>query len=223
MTQYVRCALGLLITGALSACGTAPRGAAELPLYTGPVLDSYQLVVANPESQQVFTGQALSVPKPPGSNMTDQAVSAEAATKDAPNDAVTLRWKDIWYAGLRVEGGKALDLTPYLDKGTLEFDLRVNELAKGGLTFKVDCGKDCERKVSHVVQAREAAGKGWRHLSYSMKCFVRDGDNFSAVTKPFAVDGTGNGDISIANIVMNKTGTPNTSCPDYKTVSVTPG
>jgi beta-glucosidase len=78
------------------------------------------------------------------------------------------------------------------------------------------------RKVSYVVPARAAQGKGWRHLSYRPRCFHRAGDDFRAVTQPFALDGTGAGDVEIANVRIDARGTPNAACPDYRTAAVTP-
>jgi beta-glucosidase len=73
-----------------------------------------------------------------------------------------------------------------------------------------------------VIPARAAEGKGWQHRSYALSCFYRKGDDFSAVTKPFALDGTGAGNVEIANIRIDMAGKPNQACPDYRTVSVTP-
>ena len=140
--------------------------------------------------------------------------------RDARN-ALRLSWKDAWFSTVRLETAP-LDLRSYLAHGMVSFDLKVNELASGGLAFRVDCGKECERKVSYVVPARAAQGEGWRHLSYALRCFYREGDDFSAVTQPFALDGTGAGDVEIANIRIDANGTPNSACPDYRTVSFTP-
>jgi beta-glucosidase len=55
-----------------------------------------------------------------------------------------------------------------------------------------------------------------------MSCFARDGDDFSAVSRPFALEGTGSGQVAIANVAFSQGGAPNTACPDWRTVSVTP-
>jgi beta-glucosidase len=59
-------------------------------------------------------------------------------------------------------------------------------------------------------------------MVFAMQCFIRDGDDFSAVTVPFALDASGTGEVAIANMKFQKIGTPNAACPDYKTVSITP-
>jgi lysophospholipase L1-like esterase len=59
-------------------------------------------------------------------------------------------------------------------------------------------------------------------VALPMRCFVRDGDDFSKVARPFALEGTGAGQVAVANIRFLKAGRPNAACPDYRTVSVTP-
>ncbi len=137
-------------------------------------------------------------------------------------EGLTLSFKDAWYASLRVDGGKPVDLRPYSARGVLALDVNVKELSNGGISFALGCGDKCSRSVPYLVPARAIAGKGWRHLVFSMSCFVREGDDFSAVTQPFTLDASGSGEVSVANIRYQASGKPNASCPDYRTVSVTP-
>jgi beta-glucosidase len=95
-------------------------------------------------------------------------------------------------------------------------------MASGGLSFRVSCGDQCERSVPYVIPARAAQGKGWQHLVVPASCFYREGDDFSKITQPFELNGNGKGKVAIANITYQMSGKPNVSCPDYKTVSVTP-
>jgi beta-glucosidase len=55
-----------------------------------------------------------------------------------------------------------------------------------------------------------------------MSCFVHNGDNFSAVKHPFSFEVTGNGQVEVAKLRLATHGQANTSCPDYRTQSVTP-
>jgi beta-glucosidase len=208
-----------LILSAMATAASAATPAPSLPLYVGQPAAGSTVLFGDFDVQKPLDGDAGRVdndPKLPGA-----VVEARRTTKDAGNDALNLTWKNAWFSTLRVESAP-LDLRPYLAKGTVSFDLKVNELATGGLAFRLDCGKNCDRKVPDVIPARAAQGKGWQHLSYALTCFHHQGDDFSAVTKPFAVDGTGNGDIEIANIRIDAAGTPNQTCPDYRTVTVTP-
>ncbi len=206
-----------LILSALAA--SAATAATTLPLYVGQPLAGAKVMFGDFDVQKPLDGDAGRMDDDP--KLKNAVVEARRTSKDAAGDALGLTWKDAWFSTVRVESAP-LDLRPYLAKGTVSFDLKVNELAKGGLNFRIDCGKNCERKVTDVLPARAAEGKGWQHLSYALSCFYRKGDDFSAVTKPFALDGTGAGDVEIANIRIDKAGKPNQACPDYRTVSVTP-
>lgn len=209
-----------LLAALLLALTISPAHAApdEIVLFSaGRPLAGWQLMVTDFEGQQVLTGASVSVPKPASPKVPDSRVSARTT-----GDAVTLQFKDSWIAQLRIEGGAPLDLKPFLAEGTLELDLNVLDLAQGGLKFKVSCGEGCERKVPFLTAGRAAAGQGWRHLSFALSCFARDGDDFSRVPLPFAIEGTGTGEVAVAKIRLVRNGKPNTACPDYRTESVTP-
>jgi len=234
MKHSKNCVPILLLSCFLASCvapgkpvsATAQSGPAddsELVVYSNRPRDSWRVTVADFESQQTLTGASAVVPKPANPRVPASKVSANLSAKDSANDALTLHMTDAWYANLRFEGGTPLDLRPYVGQGVLAFDLNVVDLAKGGLAFKLECGSNCSRKIPYLVPARAMAGKGWQHMVFSMQCFVRDGDDFSAVTVPFALDASGTGEVAVANVKFQKTGTPNAACPDYKTVSVTPG
>lgn len=151
----------------------------------------------------------------------DSAITLSRSVGPDGSDALTLRWKDIWKSGALLHGA-GFDLRPFVAGGTLAFDLKVDELARGGIVFKVGCGAGCERRVSHVVPGRAAQGQGWQRISLAMACFARDGDDVQSVARPFLLEGTGSGQVSVANVVFSRSGAPNTPCPDWRTVAVTP-
>jgi lysophospholipase L1-like esterase len=223
MLGFSRFALAL-VAAALGACGSPARQAAsdDLTVYAGRSTPGSHVTVGDFEGQVPLTGDAVTVPKPASPRVPASQVSARLSSKDAPDDALSLSWKGAWYAQLRIEGNGPVDLRPYVANGTLEFDLNVIELAEGGMKVKVSCGNGCERKVPFLRPGRAMAGKGWQHVALSMACFFREGDDFSTVTSPFSLDGTGNGQIAVANVRFVRRGTPNAACPDYKTESVTP-
>jgi lysophospholipase L1-like esterase/photosystem II stability/assembly factor-like uncharacterized protein len=217
ITHRRACASLALTALAYVACSTGAQAAPvkQLPVYQGAPAASYHITVADSESSTVLAGASAAV-TPPADTLTRKVVATRTGKE------LNLQWQDAWYAALRVDGGQPLDLRPYLAQGVLALDVKVNELAKGGLAFKVGCGDKCERFVSYVVPARAAQGKGWQHLSYAMSCFVRDGADFSAVKLPFALEATGAGDASIANVRFIQSARPTMACPDYRTASVTP-
>lgn len=194
-----------------------------LSLYSGQPNPNIRIAIESPAAQQVLEGAQAQVPKVAGSSAPNADVSVIKSDKGASGDALTFAWKDSWRAALNFETTAPLNLTDYMAAGVVEFDLNVIELAKGGLAFKSKCvGSSCERKVPYLLEGRNLAGKGWQHLSVPLKCFVQDGDNFSAVNLPFALETGGEGKVAIANLQLAKTGTANIACPDYKALSVTP-
>jgi lysophospholipase L1-like esterase len=207
--------LSALAATAAAAAPTAPT----LPLYVAQPLAGAHVMFGDFDVQKPLTADTGRMDNDP--KLPSAVVEARRTNKDATADALGLSWKKAWFSTVHVNSAP-LDLRPYLAKGTVSFDLKVNELAKGGLTYRIDCGHECERKVVDVIPARAAQGKGWRHLSYALSCFYRKGDDFSAVTTPFALDGTGDGDVEIANIRIDRTGKASETCPDYRTASVTP-
>ncbi|QGZ38610.1 lysophospholipase L1-like esterase [Pseudoduganella flava] len=219
----MRKTLPLLLLAAASAHAAAAGAATpdRLTLFAGRPAPGVQVIVADPENAVAVVQSAVV----PTSVKQPNAVVRGTVGTVAGKRAATLNWDKTWYASLRFET-PARDLRPYLEHGVVAFDLNVRELANGGIDFKLRCGAhdttECERKVPYVLPARAAAGQGWRPVSIALKCFYRDGDIFETVMKPFSVDATGKGEVAIANLRIEKTGTPNTACPDYRTQSVTP-
>lgn len=200
---------------------TANKGD-ELVIHGQRPLPSWRVIVADFEAQQTLTGhRTVTVPKPARARVPQSRVAASRAA-DQDRDALTLQWKDAWYAALRIEDAAPLDLSSFIPDGALVFDINVLELADGGVTVKLGCGEGCERKVPYVLPARAMAGRGWQTLAFSMSCFARESDDFRAVTQPFVLEGSGTGRVSIANVRFARHAKPNASCPDYKTESITP-
>lgn len=214
--MHIRLAATLAVLSS-SAIAAAPH---ELNVYAGKPLASWHIQVSDFETNKTLDGDKVDIAHQ--AKVPESVVAVSKSAKSGKNDALTLDFNKAWYASLRVDGGKPVDLRPYLAKGVLALDVNVEALSEGGITFKMRCGEDCERGVPYLVPGRELAGKGWQHLVFSMSCFYREGDDFSAVTQPFALDGSGTGKVSLANIKYQLSGTPNAACPDYKTASVTP-
>ncbi|NHZ90765.1 1,4-beta-D-glucan glucohydrolase [Massilia sp. CCM 8733] len=232
MNPALRLSLAASMLMAVGACATPGKQGDELSIYAAGPRFGAHVVVADFEKSQRVDGASVLVPKPAVPKVAQSRVGV-----DVGKEAMTLHFKDAWYANLRVETGAPLDLRAYVPAGVLAFDLNVEELAQGGVSFKVGCGAGCERQVPFLMPARAMAGKGWQPLAFSMRCFMREGvmregvmregvmregDDFSAVSMPFALEGSGSGRVGIAHVRFLASGTPNAACPDYKTQSVTP-
>jgi beta-glucosidase len=201
-----------------TACRDMPSRPSAINLYDAAPLSSWSLLIENQETQQLFSGESVSLPK--------GDVKLDASNKDSTKDALTFHWQDAWRGALTFEKGKPLNLEPYINKGVLVLDIKINELAKGGISFKMECQeKGCDRRVPFTLKARELVGKGWQKIYVPLACFKQEQDKFDAVTMPFALDVGGTGNVSIANVKLLANPPANAhlhSCPDYKTQSVTP-
>ncbi|HEY9105747.1 MAG TPA: GDSL-type esterase/lipase family protein [Roseateles sp.] len=184
-------------------------------------VDAWRITVGHWEAQAELTGNGVAAPVPSADYARNAYAGASTRLNAGRHEALLFEWRDLWQSMLRVESRSPLDLRPYAS-GTLEFDLNVSELSQGGLSVKVGCGAGCERAVNLVEPARGWAGKGWQPVALSLSCFLRDGADLSAVTLPFALEGTGSGRVSVANVRIGRAAKPGLACPDYRTESVTP-
>jgi len=196
--------------------------AQSIVLFSDSAQTDIKITIESPSAQQELTGAKAEVPKVADSSSPNADVTVVKSNKNTTGDALTFSWKDSWRASLNFETKTPIDLSDYINSGVVEFDLKVIELGNGGLAFKSKCNETCERQIPYLIHARDLEGKGWKHFSVPLKCFMRDGDNFSSVTLPFALETGGAGTIEVAKVHIEKTGTPSLSCPDYKTLSTTP-
>lgn len=153
--------------------------------------------------------------------LSSSDVNLRYIKRNSRNDALKLSWNDDWRAGLLIKSNEPVDLQRYLATGAISFDINVLELAKGGVSFKINCGSECERKLPFTEQAALLADKGWQNIRVALSCFVQEGDDFSAITEPFIMETGGTGQVAIANIRFLNDAPGNVKCPDYKTVAVT--
>ena len=193
----------------------------DVKLFVGKPNSQWQIAVENPDGKATLTAGSVNAPKIPESSAPNSEVTVQLSSKKLKDDALTFRWKDSWRAGLTFTSETPVDIRPY-QKGVIAFDFKVDDLAKGGVAFKLSCGNNCERQVPFTLPARELAGKGWQQLALPVDCFIHDGDDLSAIKMPFALETGGTGQVAIANVKIKATGKGNVSCTDYKSVSVTP-
>jgi beta-glucosidase len=206
-----------LIAALFATAGLAQ--AQDLVILPAPA-DAWRITVGHWEAQAELTGNGVVAPAPTADYARNSFAGASAHVGAGRRDALTFEWHDLWQSMLRIESRTPLDLSPYAG-GTLEFDLDVGDLSQGGVSVKLSCGTGCERGVNLLQPARGWAGKGWQHVALSLSCFVREGADFSKVTLPFALDGTGSGRVSVANVRISRSAKPGLACPDYRTESVT--
>lgn len=208
-----------LLLLAASLFSASILAAENIALYNNQPLSGWQLFIENPEQQQKITTPAASLPK--------GDVKLQISGKDNSADVLTFSWQDTWRAGMTLEAGAPLNLAAMMKQGVLALDIKINELEKGGVSFKMECQpENCGRLVPFTMAARELRGKGWSKVYVPLACFKQQQDDFSKTTMPFALEVGGKGDVSVANVNLLASAPDNVvlhQCPDYQTVSVTPG
>jgi len=210
------------LAGVLVACASERRAVPGADLVVLPAApDAWRIVVGHWDAEAELTGARVEVPVPREEYARTSHLEASRGSGDGARQSLQFEWKDLWLATLRVDSRQPLDLRPYAD-GTLEFDLDVADLAHGGVKVRVGCGDGCGRSVNLMRQARAWSGEGPRRVALAMRCFARDGGDFSAVRQPFTLEGSGSGRVSVANVRFSREARPGLSCPDYRTESVTP-
>lgn len=199
--------------------GVASGEPQDIKLYVRRPLEPWHIFIENYERQQILSGAFAALPK--------GDVKVQTIDKDVQEDALALAWKDSWRAGMTLESGEPLDLTAHMNTGVLTLDIKIDELAKGGVSFKMECQKEgCDRVVPFTMAARDLIGKGWQKIYVPLSCFKQEQDNFSVTTMPFALEVGGAGEVAVANVqllIQTPKDVTLATCPDYKTASVTPG
>jgi len=208
-----------LLGAALAACAATTWAQASAEIVILPANPAaWRVRVGHWESQAELTGDSVVAARPSAEYAKASLAAATARSNSAGlREAVLFDWKDLWQSVLRFESRQPLDLRPYLG-GTLEFDIDAADLANGAVKAKLGCGEGCER----AVRLRPSPAKGWQHMALAMSCFMRDGADFSKVQLPFALEGTGSGRVSVANVRITRVAKPGIDCPDYRTESTTP-
>jgi beta-glucosidase len=119
-------------------------------VYAGQPLEAGRISISDADTSKTLDGDTVAIPKTP-----EGVVAVSKSAKAKKDDALTLNSTRPGTPAC-VQGGKPVDLRPYLAKGVLALDLKVDELAGGGLSFRVSCGDQCERSVPYVIPARAA-------------------------------------------------------------------
>lgn len=186
----------------------------DIDLYVGRPMPPWAVFVSHQEKRQMLSGAFAA--------LSDGSVRVETADKDVQEDALNFTWHDASDARLYFNDGDPLYLTPYLDKGTVSFDVKVSSLTQGDVSVGLMCGFTCLRKVPLEDTLRALEGKGWQTVELPLSCLRQDGDDFNAIPVPFALEVAGAGELTLANIRFKLEGTANTRCLDSASVAITP-
>lgn len=214
---------GLLAALLLQGCATnAPSAPSEWVLFGDGAAPGLRVQLAAPGGDVDLTGASAATPNTAKAGEQPSDAQLRRVPRRGEGDALELQWRNTWFTSLRLVAEKPLDLRPWLPDATVEVDLNVLDVARSGLSFAMGCGPGCGRKVSHVLPSRALQGLGWQRVAVPLRCFERDGNDFSAVTQPFVLDSGGSGAVKVSAVRFVRQGKPNVSCADFRTESITP-
>ena len=203
-------------TSLLVACvpeTTTVNQQANIVLYQGQNSDSAKLGIKSHQHELAVVGDFAELP--------DGLVSIKTIDKDKQQDALLLNFKDSWSSGLYFNSD-GLDISSYVATGTVEFDLRVDDIQQGKLDLVVNCEQNCQHVYRLREWAQEHQDKGWQHLSIPLKCLVDAKADLTQVTKPFNFSTGGKGQLALANVVIKAQGQANQPCHTATQLATTP-
>lgn len=196
--------LASLTTGCVSSLAEqSDRRQQTLNLYQGVPLQPWQVAIKSHQQEQLLNGQSA--------QLTDGIATITTLDKDGQQDALLLNFKDSWSSGLFFTNGQ-LDLSGYLENGTLEFDLRIDEIDKGKVDLIVGCERDCQKIYRLREWAQTQQKKGWQHLAIPLSCLLDESSDLAQINKPFTLSTGGQGQIALANVVFKAQGKANMPC-----------
>lgn len=214
---------GLSAALLLHGCATnTPALPAQWVLFGDGPAPGLRVQVAAPGGEVDLTGASTATPDTAKAGDQPSRAELRRVPRRGEGDALELQWRNTWFTSLRLVAERPLDLRAWLPDATVEVDLNVLDVARSGLVFAMGCGPGCGRKVSHVLPSRALQGLGWQRVAVPLRCFERDGNDFSAVTQPFVLDSGGSGTVKVSAVRLVRQGQPNVSCTDFRTESVTP-
>lgn len=214
---------GLLAALLLQGCATTvpPPPAVWLLFGDGPG-QGLRVQLAAPGGEVELSGASATTPDTAKAGEQPSRAELRRVARRVEGDALELQWRNTWFTSLRLVTDKPLDLRPWLPDGTVEVDLNVLDVARSGLSFAMACGPGCGRKVPYVLPSRALQGLGWQRVAVPLRCFEREGNDFSAVTQPFVLDSGGSGTVRVSAVRLVRRGQPTVGCTDYRSESVTP-
>jgi beta-glucosidase len=184
--------------------GVAQGESKQINLFQGRPMQPWQVSIKSHQHEQLLSGAFA--------QLIDGMATIKTIDKDVQEDALQLNFKDSWSSGIYFTNDK-LDLSAYVEQGTLEFDLRIDAIEKGKVDLIVGCESDCKKVYRLREWAQQYQQKGWQHLSIALSCLLDSQSDLSQIRRPFTLSTGGEGQIALANVTFNAQGTANMPCP----------
>lgn len=198
-----------LITLAAAACGAlaSPGSDEVIPFFTeGKVYKARGLTVGDPEKwAQVVTGLS--------GKSAGGKVKIEPARFRSIDDAIRVKWSDDSARGEIAIYGHPINLSPLKESSSLMFDVKVHSPPTQNALVGMDCGHPCRAEYDIGGILRAVQENTWVSIPIPLSCFKSSNFDLSKVGGVFMLSTTGQMDLSISNIRVQKTPEGLTSCP----------
>jgi beta-glucosidase len=168
--------------------GVAHDDGGDLVLYHGRPMAPFAVFLEGDRSEaQIMSG--------PFATHVSGQVSVRTADMKVQEDALKLNFTGTGKAGVFIGGGFNLDLSRFLEQGSIRFMAKVDEMPDGHLMLRVG-----EREHDIAPQLERIVGEGWQSIAIAMSCFADDSSDLQHINMPFRIGTAEALEIGIGNI-----------------------
>ncbi|USX55501.1 Hsp70 family protein [Lentzea sp. HUAS12] len=197
-----------------AANGTSapPASSGPLFLHDGRDVAPFHSMVG---SEANWAGTALTA----DGKASQQAVAVRPADVNGSKDGRQVTWTGKGAAQFYVQNPQGrLDATPYVESGTLTFDVVVVKAPTAEVSLAAHCGYPCAAQLNATKPLQRLPIGQKTTMRIPLRCFAGKGLDTAAVDVPFLVHTTGTFEVKFAEVRWEPTGTtgsgPVTSCAD---------
>lgn len=192
---------------AVDVPGVAGALDGDIDFYVGKPIEPWRVFIRNATSRAFLSGSFA--------ELNEGDVKVSTIDKDVQEDALHFTFINTPMASLSIEDGPALNLSHIARSGgALTLDIQNIKQQGAKLELVMNCGFNCERKVSLSNYLASIAENGWQHIEVNLSCFAQEGDTFESMPLPFVLRASGSGEVGIANVRFVLTPDSTSGCPD---------
>ena len=136
------------------------------------------------------------------------AVVVSSEDKQVQEDTRRLQFDGSAKATVSLGSTTRTDFSAYAEsKGALVFDVKVNAKPSAAVTVGMYCGSDCVGEVAITDRLNSAKVGEWNSVSIALECLAKKRVKMDMVLAPFILSTSGNLDLSIYNVRIEKNAT----------------
>lgn len=130
------------------------------------------------------------------------------------DDALRITWSRKDAKGELGIYGPAINIAPYEDNAALTFDVKLHRLPKQSVKVGMDCGYPCRAEFEVGMTLRKLKKDTWTSFPVPLNCLKSSNFDLSKVGGVFLISTSGQLDLSVANIRLEKLPEGSQGCTD---------